>query len=315
MKHGLLSLALFLLIPAVLLAHPGSGIVIDPNGNIIFVDTGDIDTHWPGRVWKVDRAGNLSLVYRSGAHWLVQDVSERFAKTDLRALFDRHEVPFLERIPAAQSMPALIQADGCPLATDNQGNLYFVSGEKLGQGGGFQISRLSPDGKVIAAAPKLLESSEKLGGIKGLAVGPEQSLYVSYPGAILKVAQNGDVSTIANPVTIDECDRELPPGESPPFLRGLAVVNDGTVYAAATGCRCIVKISADGRSQKVLKAEAPWSPTGLAIADRTVYVLEYTNANGFDRSQWRPRVRRLDPDERVTTIVEISNETKSRDRN
>src|SRR5436189_4839363 len=91
-----------------------------------------------------------------------------------------------------------------------------------------------------------------------------------------------------------------------PSLRGLAVDEDGTVFAAGVGCRAVVKISSDGKKiETVLKAERPWSPTGVAVHRGEVYVLEYTNANGSSNEGWRPRVRKLGRDGQVTTLATV----------
>lgn len=88
-----------------------------------------------------------------------------------------------------------------------------------------------------------------------------------------------------------------------PFLRGLAVDGRGTVYAAATGCRCVVKIKADGKVETVLKAERPWSPTGIALQGEAIYMLEYPNANGEKHEDWVPRIRKIGHDGKATTLV------------
>ena len=75
------------------------------------------------------------------------------------------------------------------------------------------------------------------------------------------------------------------------------------MYAAATGGRCVVKVTADGKAEAVMKAERPWSPTGVAVHDGEVYVLEYANANSDDHKAWRPRVRKLGRDGTVTTLA------------
>ena len=71
-------------------------------------------------------------------------------------------------------------------------------------------------------------------------------------------------------------------------------------------CGWVVRISPDGRVEPVLKAEQPWSPTGVAVQGSDVYVLEYTNANGGAGEGWLPRVRKLARDGSVTTLVTIS---------
>jgi len=62
-------------------------------------------------------------------------------------------------------------------------------------------------------------------------------------------------------------------------LRGLAVDARGAVYVAATGCRCVVKLMPDGHVETILKADAPWSPTGVALRGDDVFVLEYNVIN------------------------------------
>jgi hypothetical protein len=84
----------------------------------------------------------------------------------------------------------------------------------------------------------------------------------------------------------------------------------GTVYAAATSCHRVLKIAPDGKVESVLRAERPWSPTGVAVHGGAVYVLEYTNANGGPDQGWLPRVRRLGRDGKVTTLATISRQDR-----
>jgi sugar lactone lactonase YvrE len=168
------------------------------------------------------------------------------------------------------------------------------------------VIRLTPDGKVDRVATDLARISEKLGGIKGLAAGPDGALYISYPKAVLRITTDGKVTRLADPVVVTDGDKDLSEGtpESQlPSLRGLAVDGRGTVYAAATGCRCVVKLKADGKVETVLKAERPWSPTGVALQGGALYVLEYPNANGARHADWVPRVRKVGRDGKTTTLV------------
>jgi hypothetical protein len=131
-----------------------------------------------------------------------------------------------------------------------------------------------------------------------MAIGPDGSLYVACWTAVFKVNMDGTVRTLAHPVNVKGCDEDKAdhnPSNRLPLLRGLAVSPDGTVYAAATSCHCVIKITTDGAVETVLKSERPWSPTGVAIHDGNLYVLEYTNANGPPTEGWRPRVRKLLP--------------------
>jgi sugar lactone lactonase YvrE len=197
----------------------------------------------------------------------------------------------------------LLQADGAPFVVASDGNLYWAKGN-------LEIARLSPEGKVTSLGVGLKETTEKLGGIKGLASGRDSCLYVSCPSAILKIELDGKVTTLVHPIILQDVDADVPPGtpdDQKPYLRGLAVDSRGTVYAAATGSRCIVKITPNGKVEIVLKAERPWSPTGVAVQGDDVYVLEYTNTNAPPQ-EWRPRVRKLGRNGTVTVPANISRE-------
>jgi sugar lactone lactonase YvrE len=118
----------------------------------------------------------------------------------------------------------------------------------------------------------------------------------------MKVMTNGTFTPVAKSVVIQDCDADAPTC----FFRGLDVDSQGMVYAAASGCRRVVRITVDGKVETVLKAERPWTPTGVAVHDGDLFVLEYTNANGHVTEGWLPRVRKLSRDGRVTTLATIS---------
>src|SRR5947209_11742147 len=93
-----------------------------------------------------------------------------------------------------------------------------------------------------------------------------------------------------------------------PYLRGLAVTEEGTVYAAVTGCRCVVKLTPEGKVETVLIAEKPWAPTGVAVRGKDVFVLEYTNTD--QPKGWAPRVRKLGPDGKVAILATVASAEK-----
>ena len=84
------------------------------------------------------------------------------------------------------------------------------------------------------------------------------------------------------------------------------------MYAAANGCRCVVKVTPEGKVETVLKAERPWSPTGVAVFGEDVYVLEYTNSlKGWTEGDgWQPRVRKLGRDGKVTTLATVARDAR-----
>ena len=279
-------------------AHPSSGIVVDEKGNVFVAD---INTG----LWKIDTEGKLTHIHKEAGHWLALDAEGSFAGVDFTK--SDHWPRWFKRRTPDGAKPALITDGGSPLVVLRDGNLYYVStGGENRKPGGLELTRLSPDGKLKSFAPELGKISEKLSGIKGLASGPDGSMYVTFPKAVHKITADGKVTAVAESVQVADGDKDIfegTPKDELPNLRGLAVDARGTVYAAATGCRRVVKITAAGKVETVLKAERPWSPTGIAVQGDAIYVLEYPNQMDEKREEWVPRVRKLGRDGKVTTLV------------
>jgi sugar lactone lactonase YvrE len=271
-------------------AHPGSGIVVDTQGNVYF-------TYIDHGVGKIDPQGKLTYVGKThGGHWLCLDADGRFSRT---------QPTHFQRITPEGVKPALIYADGgSPIAVLSDGNLYYASFNDEMEPGGLQVTRQTPGGEPSIFPADGRKTTEKL-GITGLAPGPNGSLYIAQPNAVLQLKMDGTFSTIASSIDLKDCDVDYPdnnPERLLPSLRGIAVDVDGAVFAAGQGCHAVVKISPGGKVETVLKAERPWSPTGVAVHRGEVYILEYTNANGSPNEGWRARVRRLARDGKVTSL-------------
>jgi hypothetical protein len=279
-------------------AHPSSGIVVDQQGQVFFQDVLSV------AIWKIDAQGKLTKYYdKLGGHWMALDAEGSFSRAKL---------PHFERITPDGEKPALVVADGgSPIAVSRDGHLYYLCGfsrTKPTDPGGPLIGRMSREGKLTVLTPGLKETVEKLGGITGLATGPDRCLYAACPSAVLKVGPDGTASTLVHPVVVVDCDEDFPDGNPDfplPALRGLAVDTEGTVYAAATGCHRVVKIARDGKVEVILKAERSWSPTAVAVHGGDFYVLVYTNANGGAADVWTPRVLNLAREGKVTTLATV----------
>jgi sugar lactone lactonase YvrE len=277
-------------------AHPSSGIVVDEKGQVFFQDI------IGGILWKIDEQGKLSKYSNiSGGHWLALDTEGRFSRATPK---------YFQRITPDGTKPALIHADGgAPLVVHSDGYLYYASGDKDNRPGALSLTRETPDGRRTPFSPTLTKMLHEIDdGVTGLASGPDGSLYVACWTALFQVNLDGTVRTVVHPIKVEDCDEDRADHNASnrlPLLRGLAVSSDGTVYAAATSCHCTIKITPSGQVETVLKAERPWSPTGVAICGRDVYVLEYTNANGPKTEGWRPRVRKLEPDGKIRTLATI----------
>jgi len=290
MTRQLCGFFLLLAIPLVSFAHPASGIVVDSKGNVYFQDI-------VGRsIWKIDAAGKLSKFYeKMGGHWMALEEQGKFSRSNLKPL---------ERITPDGAKPTLIVADGgAPIAVSGDGLYYglaLLDGSHVAVG----VTRISVDGKRSVFSPTLNETIDKYLGLTGLAPGPDGTVYVACPSAIVKVEPDGTFTTIVHPIDVKDGD-EYPADNNPsPYLRGIAVDPQGVVFAAAAGQRCVIKVTPDGKVETVLKSERPWTPTGVAVHDGSVYVLEYTNANGAQSEGWTPRARRLAPNGKISTIAE-----------
>ena len=274
--------------------HPGSGIVVDRQGNVFFSDLSR-------GLLKIDTQGKVTAISKEGGHWLALDTDGSFSKVEFEK--SAHWPRWFKRRTLAGVRPALITDGGSPLVVAPDGNLYYVCNDERMIPGGQQIARLTPDGKEALVSPELRRIAEEMGGIKGLATGPNGALYLSYPKAVLKVARDGTFTTLLNSVVAPDCDKHPPSIQDAPSLRGLAADAREVVYVAATGCRCVLKISPDGKVATVLKAESPWSPCGVALHGEDLYVLEHINANSEAHEDWPPRVRKMTREGTVTTLV------------
>jgi hypothetical protein len=289
-------------------AHPGSGIVVDDQGQVYFQDT------VARKVWKIGADGRTNVYYSvSGGHWMCLDWAGSFAVTPPKHYFDR--------ISPAGVKPAMIFADGgAPIAVCADGNLYYGSAFPGGADtapGGLTVTRMTRDGKLELFSAELKALLAKWDeGVTGLAAGPGGLLYVATPASLLKVKLDGSVTTLVHPLVVPDGATDLPPRKRGTFahspqLRGLDVAGDGTVYAAATAVRSVVKVSAEGKVANILRAETPWSPTGVALHKGDLFVLEYTNADGSPHDTWQPRVRKLTPDGNVSTLVTLPPEGRA----
>jgi DNA-binding beta-propeller fold protein YncE len=281
--------------------HPASGITVNEKGEVFFIHTGR-------GVVRIDSAGKSSVFHRvaGGGHFLAWDATGQFENQ-----FPR----LIERVTPGGTTPALLYASGgAPFVVHRDGNLYYGSGFPEGEDdapGGLTLARLSPEGKRTLFAPTL---KRRLAAMKeavtGLAAGPDGSLFVACPAAVLKVGTDGAAKTVVDSLKTDDGEdvfgaHAYSPFFHGPYLRGLALTDDGTIYAAATGRRLVLVISPKGEVKTALASPRPWTPTGVAVRGKEVFVLEYSHHEAAP-SMWSPRVRRIGADGKVTVLVDLS---------
>src|SRR6267378_4215470 len=271
------------LFPASIMAHPGSGIVVDRRGEVYFIDTG-------AGVWKIDLQGKLTQLPGPRFHWMAIDPDDRFRTTEL---------PTGARgdITRVGATPTLLVASDYPIAIGSSGNLYYPS---YSSGSGLQMMELTPAGRTSVLTNLSAARGGDLRHVNGLAAGPDGSLYYSEDNAIGWISARGQVSTVIANLTLPTCVSI--PGTTRPMLRGLAADSHGTIYVAASGCGSLLKVSARGQVTTLLQLQAPWTPTAVALFGSDVYVLEYLQTAASmepeDRRAWLPRVRKITADGR-----------------
>jgi len=270
------------------LAHPGSGIVVDRDGNVFFIDTGS-------GVWKIDTDGNLTQLSALNCHWIAIDIKNRLAAATLPSF--PHGGATVTR---DSGDPRIIVSSDFPIATGSDGSLYYPW---AGTGKPLEVFRLEPSGTTTVVKTFAGDEARWLNGI---AAAGDGSIYVTEDKAIKRISAEGDLTIIASGVTLSGCDSVPGVGmESAPYFRGLDVDEQGILYVAATACRAVLKITADRTVTTVLRSSSPWSPTAVAVSGDALYVLEYLHTARESRREWLPRVRKVSPDGSVVTLATI----------
>ena len=286
----LVSLLLCVLFAVNLFAHPGSGIVLDKEGNIYFTDTGK-------GVWKIDTQGKLNFLPASKFHWMTIDAIGSFTQSP------KSFGEYFERVTPEGNKPTLIMCSDFPLVVNKDGNIYYA----YTRHGSAKIIKRTPDGKEsVFASNKIFEF------ISGIAAGTDGSLYITESSnananTIRKITTDGTISIIATFVGKD--GKDLPLETVPSYCRGLVVDSTGTIYVAATGSRSVLKITPQGKITTILQVTGPWTPTGVAIFHGEVYILEWhdvTRENLEVRSAYIPRVRKIGLDGKQTILATVS---------
>src|SRR5215204_820678 len=173
-------------------AHPGSGIVLDKEGNIYFTDTGK-------GVWKIDIKGKLSFLPASKFHWMSIDAIGYFAESP------KSFGEYFERVTSKSNKPDLIMCSDFPLVVNKDGNIYYANTRP----GSAKIIRRTPDGKEsVFASNKIFEF------INGITAGANGSLYITESSnananTIRKITMDGTISIIATFVGKDRNDLPL----------------------------------------------------------------------------------------------------------
>ena len=268
---------------------PGAGIIVDAQGEVIFTDTG-------GGIWKIDNRGQLTRISKYAYHWIALDKDGSFSEAN-NSLY--------RRLTPRGTKPALLIGNDRPIVIGPDGNLYHAACHYSGP---LLVTRVEPTGDtfVLAQVPGN-DYTTRVCPVNGIAVAADGAVYFSEMQTVTKVTKEGSVAGVFGPINVPEC-AAVPgvAGGLKPYLRGLDVGGDGSVYVAASGCGAVLKISPGGAIATILKADSPWSPTAVTLAGGDLYVLEYLHTNGKNPRDWLPRVRKLAADGTVTVLAIVT---------
>lgn len=147
---------------------------------------------------------------------------------------------------------AMISAGSC-LAVGADGSLY------IGNEG--RIRRVSPNGIITTVAgggdiftDGVSATNAALGGVGGIAVGPDDSLYIvdvvenEYFGRIHRVTRDGIITTIAGRLVLPLTQLDGVPATQTNliFPSGIAVANDGAIYFGENNGAVVRRVGTDG---------------------------------------------------------------------
>lgn len=286
-------------------AHPAWGIVVDRNNQIYF---SDLET-----IWKIDAQGKLT-VFRagvSGRHTHDLNIDEDGNLYGADNSYEPSTQRFFSAVwrmtPAGGFSHLLAPTDDPPEGTsiwrDRDGNMYHATNYPERE---LLVLKRTPDGNVTV----LVGSSNVLRGYRqgvpysvgGMAFGADGALYLTDGSNLRKVTTDERMTTLARDLALENQAEGAPPVSPATRLFGVVVDAQGNVFAADNGNRRVLKVTQGGAISTVARAEKPWAPTGVALKDGNLYILEF----GFTPpSTYTPRVRKLSSDGRITMVATV----------
>ena len=278
-----LALVLLLLGAGSALAHPGWGIVVDSKGNVFYTDL--------KQVWRISADGRQTIaVPNVHTHELYLDSNgtlhgEHLWYDGAKAKWGHYLWELTDGKVVRHAPQEGFRANES-FVRDQSGAMYWLEGSR--------ILKRAPSGPTVEVA-KVARRPDAPGQAPGgiLAAGHDGTLYLVSAGDLLRVTAGQTVSLATG---LDEHVWTTFMIQPWHYVMGLAVDPQSNVYIANSGARKVKKVTRDGKVSVIATAHFPWSPTGIAIHNGEVYVLEYTDTGGS------ARVRKLSAGGRLTRI-------------
>ncbi len=266
-------------------SHPAWGIAIASDGTIWVADL----MHHHGSVWKLTPKGQLVTVLKNvHVHTLHAGSKGKVWVGELEDYNNTYSSKLWQLTTNSNKVVHQTKAEvswGSTFAIDEEDNLYYVSGETI------VVRKPSGSVKIFAT-----HSFQRLATM--MVHG--NSLYVSDNNANNGSIYQYDLRTGKLVQTYSQLF--LPSPTNPPFpephtniLMGMAVDNNGTLYACNTGSRSVWKF--EGHKKIVCyQSEHPWYPVGIVFRKGIPVVLEvgYTTKHlGPRLVEWRNNTKTI----------------------
>lgn len=287
-------------------AHPAWGIAVDRQGQVYFSDL-EI-------VWKIDAQGRLS-VFRAGVggrhiHDLNTDDAGNLygADNSYEPATRRFFSALWKMTPTGGFSYLLAPTDDPPAGTsiwrDREGNTYHAANHP---GRELLVLKRTPGGNVNVLVGSGDAAREYRQGVPysvgGMALDAAGTLYFTHGANASKVTLDGAVTALARNLPVETTAGQTTGGGSPTQLFGIAVDAQGNAFVADYGNRRVLRITPDGQSTTLLRAEESWFPTGVAMRGSELYILE--NGHTLTYAPTGTRVRKLSPDGSVSLLAVV----------
>ena len=274
---------------------PTNGIVATADGLVFFVDS------FHATVWRLDPGRSLTafVTGRNGRTLQVDDAGN---------LYGTHEsesgVVTLWRADCHGTVEELSQSEvpeyGHAFVVEGDGDVIASSGS--GRRTGVRLWRATDQEQHLLAGGDMglrdgHGSKARFLPIGSMTLAPDGSLLVTSGHTIRRVALDGSVTTVAADERLLEprntfLSRLL--GVVQGHLTGIAVGDAGEIYVANSARGAVIRIDPNGNAEEFVTSDDGWTPTGLAMANGSLYILEYGAG---------VRVRRIDPKGTLTVMA------------
>jgi len=295
-------LAMWMLSGTSALGHPSWAIVIDRQDQIYFSDL--------EAVWKIDAKGNLTVFRAASSGKHVHDLNIDDAGNLYGA--DNSYEPETKRFfssiwkmtPAGAFSYLLAPTDdppeGTSIWTDREGNTYHFTNHPARE---LLVLKRNRNGSVTALVGSTNAVRSYRQGVPysagGTAFGADGSLYFTNGSNVSRLTTTGVLIPLARNLVVDNASGNPAGGTQ---LFGIAADGRGNAFVADYGNRRVFKIDSAGKMTTAATAEQPWSPTGVAWKDDSLYVLE----SGFaPPARYATRVRKVSSDGKITVLATV----------